>query len=638
MEWKKAFLAVGVSVAVCAVQAPGMAQDEDSAPGEKDETITPGGSAGSSAGDGRGKLSKERLRSILQRLKKQGVTDVLSASYYIDKASGSSNGSGSIFDPLEYIADLPSLSDDDVVGFKHGNRWRESFRHGNVRTGGYGDLDDHELAIIDASDVVTSTWNTSEDREDANENVYSLTWHHEEGGSHLPLAEDGTRMLNVGSVSQCDSTPGSYFVNVGEDDTSNTVYYHPTNSTDANNDDKTVEIAKRNLSLVINDRASEIHTRMQVGSNGSLSLGQNVELRQILATNGHKHNAIGKGDSFIKDSVFWGAHDTKPNHEPGGTLYVDFGPNFDGRATEFERCGFVENSDRVQSPVNAYVTHTPDGSSLDKITWNKCWVHGTKIGFQAGPPVFVYNCYADSVRHPRGREIRRTLIRQTHGDGVQRPPPPFYKNVGLHTGSTSNKPIWQHRGNALHFTVEDSMIYSDGRTLLDDTGSTADRGTFRIRNSVIVHHDGASFRGISISNQTVDMDYNIYAGPYSHGNQFHLVADGTTYTDLGNWQEASGVDQNSVYVTGKQFETLFLGNPQEGDFRINPNARVTAGDGTVYTGQFPDGTPLNEAGIQKHYDWNRDKVVQGPPLRWPNVPTSKEEVKRFVQHPNDYPF
>src|SRR5690606_11162811 len=81
-------------------------------------------------------------------------------------------------------------------------------------------------------------------------------------------------------------------------------------------------------------------------------------------------------------------------------------------------------------------------------------------------------------------------------------------------------------------------------------------------------------------------DFNIYFSLSEGGNghTFRGLYDNTTYTTLASWQAATGQDANSVYLTAEQAADFFLGDPTKGDFRINPNAAVTGGDGTVYVG------------------------------------------------------
>lgn len=110
------------------------------------------------------------------------------------------------------------------------------------------------------------------------------------------------------------------------------------------------------------------------------------------------------------------------------------------------------------------------------------------------------------------------------------------------------------------------------------------------------------------------------------------------YTRLADWQAATGHDAHSVWLTDAQAAAFFLGDPREGDARINPAAEVTAADGTVYVGTFPDGTPITEAGPQAHWDFSRHAPAPGPPTRWPVAPRTLDDAKRYVRDPRAWDF
>jgi len=99
-------------------------------------------------------------------------------------------------------------------------------------------------------------------------------------------------------------------------------------------------------------------------------------------------------------------------------------------------------------------------------------------------------------------------------------------------------------------------------------------------------------------------DYNVFAWKATAIN-FKNRFNGINYESLSSWQTATGQDANSVYLTPAQKETFFLTDPNSGDIIVNPFCKVTAANGTVYTGTFPDGTRISDKFTNKMFAKNR---------------------------------
>jgi len=144
-------------------------------------------------------------------------------------------------------------------------------------------------------------------------------------------------------------------------------------------------------------------------------------------------------------------------------------------------------------------------------------------------------------------------------------------------------------------------------------------------------------------------DYNIF---YRRGSSvIRSSINSTLYQTLADWQAATSQDTNSVFcksadqTSGNQY-ALWLGvstaanaGPADGDFRINPGARVYNGADAPLIGTFADGvTPLTDAGIQEYWDWNARAVVTGVPTRFPTFPATVAEMRSYVNDPESWDF
>jgi hypothetical protein len=163
-------------------------------------------------------------------------------------------------------------------------------------------------------------------------------------------------------------------------------------------------------------------------------------------------------------------------------------------------------------------------------------------------------------------------------------------------------------------------------------------------NYSVLQANGACF-----TNSTIVSDYNIW---YFHGQSFvRGFVGGVLKNSLGAWQTDTSQDTNSVYVKhvdqtrGGQY-ALWLGvaedinnGPSDGDWRINPGARVYNGADAPLIGTFADGvTPLTDAGIQEHWNFNTRSIVAGPPTRPPVFPATISELRSYVNDPTSWNF
>jgi len=118
---------------------------------------------------------------------------------------------------------------------------------------------------------------------------------------------------------------------------------------------------------------------------------------------------------------------------------------------------------------------------------------------------------------------------------------------------------------------------------------------------------------ISITRATTTFYRGDYERAYSFSPSFYWR--GGYVEPLSAWQSVSGQDAHSVYFkpedqTSGNSHALWLGvatgtnnGPSDGDWRINPGARVYDSADAAYIGKFPDGAPITQAGPQTHWNY-----------------------------------
>jgi len=178
-------------------------------------------------------------------------------------------------------------------------------------------------------------------------------------------------------------------------------------------------------------------------------------------------------------------------------------------------------------------------------------------------------------------------------------------------------------------------------------GSGASRCPLTLDRCVVISTNGRPLNNIVAPYVG---DYNVFQGIADSQPVFGI--DGLVSSSFANWQTISGnQDLNSVWLRGSDqtagnANAFWLGvstnanaGPADGDWRINPNARVYNAAGTALTGVFADGvTPITTAGPQEHWNYNNREVVSGPPTRLPYLPSSKAEERTFINDPRGWNY
>jgi hypothetical protein len=587
---------------------------------------------------------------ILNNVSKQFLlnTDTITAlendlvSWYINSNADPGNGTRAY--PLDSASVAVSAARHGTqIFFKYGSsRLREEVdlsAYSNCIVGGYGESS-NGFAEVSGMDIITGTWDDSGDRGDANSNTYSISITHDapSGRSrHLRMLEDEARLTEYYTIADVDSNAGSYMAEAGSTSPT-TVYVHPKNSTNPNTDGKTYEVAVRAYVFRSVD-ISNVIGRGAVHNDGVVVNGDTTHtMAQVLAAWGSVHTiAIQEGTAV--DCI---AYDGQVTSTTGSTtLWVAYKTSWGStESLTLTRCMALQERRPTDDYVSGFYTHAGDSTYLPELVMDACVFSNVYLSGDADS-VTIRNCYHYNpvnfgVVDSNGSvaQIQRCIYRHNAsagslGFGVLGSDVTFTDCVFASDVSGGFSVAFLRYSSGTK-TFTQCVFYSpnQARPLYDITDATLDLTYAIIWN--------ASDKGPEVGGTSYTGDYNVFYD--NGGDEMSAKYNGTGYTDLSSWQTATGQDANSVYLTDAQAADFWLNDPATGDFRINPNAEVTAANGTTYTGQFPDGTDITEAGPQNYYDYNTRTVKSGPPQKYPTIPDSFSEAKQYVQAPESWQF
>ena len=375
-------------------------------------------------------------------------------------------------------------------------------------------------------------------------------------------------------------------------------------------------------------------------NNGAAEFGEDNTVENSLFVDQHKHNVFAKSGTF-RDCISRNAADFQPAAGP----FVAFMPSPAGKSINWTRCLAIMPNWKETLVGGFYAHGATDAQKFDLFTMDGV------IGYQVnslGMPSAIggtfRNNYALSTALDSPVSSMMTVERclyEIRPGGIHTPTPAnighkvVYKNVAAWSVTRGFR-SWFNLTPGADLTLENCAIAGDGEGFLFDaytvTGArlTLTKNVFAQKTSVNLGDGGTIYTG----------DYNIFYGNDFGWDNIRFYRNGVSYNNLADWQAAVNQELNSVYVTTAQRANLFLGSTATGDFRINPNAQVTAANGQVFTGTFPDGTPLTQAGAQQHYNHNTRQVVAGPPTDFPTPPVTHAQSLQFIKDPaawNYYP-
>lgn len=507
---------------------------------------------------------------------------------------------------------------------------------------------DGGFATLNAADVVTG-WTQPDNV--TYPNVWSKAIAHEMLSSEdrLIVLEDGEPLSHRTTIVDVNTNAGSRYILNGTALGSNnpaTVYIHATGSGDPNSNGKTYEVSVRQYGLEVGDNATIRQLRAENGGNnyGSIKSGSNTLLERSFMKMASRHHVVA-GSGTIRDCIGYKSDVNIGTGQIAFTIYKN--TPLAGDVCTFERVHVLDGMpDGVKTPMGGFYMHGGTASNnFPAVIIKEC---STRKNLDAsfagyGDSFELVNSYAKEFYRYCFPVCNTLTMRRNMG------------NVGtsgfLYCGTAPANAL------ALNATINNNAVYSTGS--LGVSYLLVPPGTYNISNESLYLADPSFILDIR-DNATANFNYNVvrvntaarvialsaaatYTGDHniftlSSAGEFKTLMGGVVRTTLADWQTVSGQDVNSVYVTVAQQATLFLGDPATGDFRINPSATVTGGDGTIYTGTFPDGTPLANAGVQEHWNLNTRAIVAGAPTAWPVPPVTEEEGILYTKYPEGWDF
>lgn len=597
-----------------------------------------------------------RLGLYLGLGNRRGGAGAFVPNFFVDSANGDDGNDGTTlataYETLGQAESSLSASASNL-GIVAGSEWQEQISTPNLsfdfRTTGSGDV-----PYVDAAGEVTETWAQPDSGTYPNVWAVDITHGFTSGGnqSRLPIWEDGELLTRVTSISECNTTPGSFYSPSDESLASvatATVNVHATDSGNPNSNGFLYEVSRRQYAVegaFGGSSGQRVVGPLKVGrqshNDGAITLGQNSEMSQVLAIDGHKHNALQESGS-CRNSVFFNAQ------EVNGYLHVYYTSDGSGKNCSYSGCGFVGDVTGDYDLVFGVYCHDIGGAAHDLMDVDSSWFIGLSTCIDsAAVTCRVTNSYMQDSRETGiaggTGEFSRNLVNRTLDDGSSQFDPQFsgtltIQNNGFYiTGITSGLQSWYRIFGTSDetTTIQKNVIFYDvdQKAQFIDTAATSTPASFVLRDNIFLVNHSQTFGHsvIEIGDGSIDTDYNIYwMGSGTSVPRFR-VANGTNY-DFSGWQGA-GYDVNSILIDENDItlDDLFVGGASglaNGDFRLRTDTGLT----------FGDGTPIHErAGISEYYDWSSGSVQSGAPSRWPVVPSSEANSESYISDPSAWSF
>lgn len=469
------------------------------------------------------------------------------------------------------------------IGLTYGSKWRETLdlrsvnnvtvqAHGNRAKG---------LPEINGSDEIVGAWDDSTDRGgDGFSNVYSQSYSWDtRDPSWLAAWENDVRLVWAASISECNNTPGSFYIPTAAGQTTDspqTLYVHPYGSTNPNNDNKKYEAVKRPVGLWVGDNSLVKHLRgLRCGINrGHITSGDNTRLIGCI---GHDHvrHEILLWSGRMDYCVGWTDH----NDNRAGQILLEFArDNAAGYKGHWENCVSVSTG----SVVDGFGGHGgADGEIYDSWTLNRCALKGTRLGGDSVKNVYVDKLFVEdgaiSVNSEGdGRtDVIDPYFRITSDTGVtpfrivSTPNPYTVDGLRAYLTDFPNDRFLAIYANDADVTLENSVIVdaggSDRRRSIWDT--TTGPATFDITRSVLDYsRNTASFgqeNWVEINkNDLYTASENIYWPDSNDKLEFRI--EGALYEGASFYLAAQQPSKES----GSQAADPQLVDPFNGDFTI----------------------------------------------------------------------
>lgn len=604
-------------------------------------------------------------------LKGVGVVPSAIPDFYVDSSRPDDTGDGLTLATAKKTlsAARALLTAGKYLALARGSYWREQFDipANSITLGVVGSGD---MPVIDGADVVTTGWT----QPDAGTypNVWSRSWTRSSatttGSEVLGYWEAGARTTRRTSLANLQAGSNGDWHTTSLTNQTSTVSIR--SAADPNSDGILREITKRHYGI-------NGHSTILGASRTGVSITGPLEIKRCV---GHYNTLTGPFDGsnkrlFLRDgNIHHTVTEGLLTEDVVATEFsLDAAPSVfvayraDGSVFDhtFRRClALLPGGASRPQTVNAsaFYAHASTGNAEARnVVIDGCLSRGLAFGSASADSLTITNAYAEDAyagyvgATSSVNTITRLVVRDT-----------------TTSGSAATIRYGVRRSSNVVFTPQlaltDSAIYiasaGEGATLGNTYPTTLEKTAFiSLTGSPVAGQSGDRCaptinRCILWGARTYNEfqtgyvgDFNVFYFIGQPAPQFHY--NGTVYggANMTAFQAASGQDANSVFlkavdqVSGNGI-AFWLGvssganaGPADGDWRINPSAKVYNGAGSALTGVFADGvTAITTAGPQGHYNYNTRAVVAGPPTRYPVLPATIAEMRTYLESPTTWNF
>lgn len=565
-------------------------------------------------------LSKGGIPSYLRKFKtlnnnaSEIDSKIKTKTYYISNSGLDTNDGLSHLTPFKTIAKALTLTSDyTTLRLECGSIFYEPlvYKNNNLTFESYGVGIN---PIIDGSSIINlpvfasgNVWQTT--------NVYVST----DNGRHM-IMENGVPMQPVGSQSECEALPNSYVALNGDNflDGEKTIMFHSSDSESPLLNGKIYTTNTRDCIKPINDtirqniRVKNIDVQYSFYQT-SLAIFSSINgvLDNCKVRYGNKHNVFISDYGIGKDIIAYGA-ELQGQYGRTATMYVAYSPTEDGNKTfRWENCAAIQDIKKggIRTGLTGFLDHAPVSNFKNGYIIN-CYGRGVDVPFATNASTLeVNNCFFEKIKskvisaNPNNNNIVKNSFfsRNFIGDTT------IDKGIAVYKNNTYINHVYADCSTAT-IDIEDCLFYGGNsikyQPYMMGTSATSGALSLKMYNTIIFGYQNFT-HGVVGTNY--EGDYNVFYRISS--NQIRAYYNGIQYHTLATWQNATGQDLNSVYLTDIQSESFFLTDPNTGIVTVNPHAKVTGANGTVYTGTFPDGTLLSNKFTNKNYSHLKNKYI-----------------------------
>lgn len=606
-------------------------------------------------------VSKSVLKSVFSPINIPAAMSVASFDIYVDSVNGNNANSGltpqSAKQTLAAARGLLTV-DNMSLGLARGSIWKEQFDVpiNGLTIGVYGT---GAAPIIDGAETIPASWAQPDNI--TYPNVWAVSWTRAQAATtasaHLGIWVDGVIPSRyASSLSDLQSNGGYYIADLTA--TTTTIYIK--SATNPNSNGVLYEASYRRYA--INGHATAlgstktgqivtgpIEMKRAIEHYGAHTAGLSSTTKKLLILDGTIHHTVTEG-VLTEDSLYSGVVPSVASS--AAVAYTSQTPST--LQHTFRRCLALFPGGVARASNTGFYGHGT--STIGSLTVEQCITTGATLSGADALNVVTRDSYSEetlmgnitvsstSSTFSVDRVIMRDLTQVSDVNGntsfrrLAGTTAITINNCGFHNKKASTVRLQGTSGTRP--TIRNSVLFFNGS---GSGGGIDGSGAVGMSYSVVVASD------TMYSSNSIVSDFNIY---YRINSTFvRSIINSTLYQTLAAWQAATGQDTNSVYLnsadqTAGNPYALWLGvssnannGPADGDWRINPGARVYSGAGTAFIGTFADGlTPLTSAGIQEHWNFNTRSVVSGPPTRSPTVPATLSEMRSYVESPSAWNF